>query len=226
MKKMMFGLLYVVLGLLVFGLLYLAADAIGSRLAVNQDQSKQQDRHIQAFILSNGVHTDIVLPAKSGLQDWTHVFPLENNKDKAARPAYIAIGWGDKGFYLNTPEWKDLTAKTALVAALGIGETALHITYYQDLKPDSLCREIWINDSQFNALKDFILNSLDKDDQGNPIYIDTNAQYGDHDAFYEAKGSYSMFYSCNTWSNQALKHAQMPAARWTVFDTGILRHYR
>jgi len=116
--------------------------------------------------------------------------------------------------------------KTALIAGLGIGETALHITYYKNMVEDDLCYKIQIDTNQYNAIKDYVLEALDKDENGKPILIKTNAQYGDDDAFYEAKGAYNLFYSCNTWSNVALKKANMPSAVWTVFDTGILRHYK
>jgi hypothetical protein len=49
--------------------------------------------------------------------------------------------------------------------------------------------------------------------------------YGKHAAFYEAKGSYNLFYTCNTWANQALKAANQKAALWTVLDKGIFYHY-
>ena len=79
---------------------------------------------------------------------------------------------------------------------------------------------------QFVRLKDYVLNSRDLDEGGNSIVIQTSAQYGHTDAFYEARGAYSMFHSCNTWANKGLKVAHMPSAVWTVFDKGILRHYR
>lgn len=100
---------------------------------------KQLPTRYNVFVLSNGVHTDLVFPVHTDIIDWEDVFPLNNNISQDSVYKYVAIGWGDKGFYLNTPEWKDLTAKTALVAALGFGETALHVTYYKDLQEDSLC---------------------------------------------------------------------------------------
>ena len=56
--------------------------------------------------------------------------------------------------------------------------------------------------------------------------IETDAVYGNHDIFYEAKGSYNLFYTCNTWTNSALKAANQKASLWTVYDKGILYHYQ
>ena len=71
----------------------------------------------------------------------------------------------------------------------------------------------------------YVLESLETKDDKEPILIQTTAQYGNTDAFYEALGSYSMLYSCNTWTNNALKKANLPSGIWTVFDKGILRWY-
>lgn len=226
LRKMMMTLCYVLIGILVFAALYFAANFVLSRIPSNKGQEETKQQAITAYILSNGVHTDIVLPIKTEYQDWTTIFPIENTKGNSANHRYISIGWGDKGFYLNTPEWKDLTLKTALVAVFGIGETALHVTYYQNMVENKQCYKVLINADQFNQLKTYILNSMDTNPDGKPILIETQAQYGSDDAFYEAKGAYSLFYSCNTWANSALKKANMPAGIWTVFDTGILRHYQ
>lgn len=217
-------LLYSIGGLLLFVALYFGADAILSRISTNLN-IKSMPPQYEVYVLSNGVHTDIVMPIKSDIIHWDSIFSFSNTLKPDSSWRYVAIGWGDKGFYLNTPEWKDLTAKTAFVAATGIGETALHVTYYNNMKEDSLCYKIRIEKYQFEQLKSHVLQSLDYDSQHKPILINTKAQYGNSDAFYEAKGAYSMFYSCNTWTNQGLKRANMPSGIWTVFDKGILRHY-
>lgn len=126
---------------------------------------------------------------------------------------------------MDTPEWKDLKVSTALIAALGLGESALHVTYHRDMQENSLCYRWMISSVQYETLIQYVKKSLDLG-HGKPILVQTDAQYGDSDAFYEAKRSYSMFYSCNTWTNIALKQAKMPAGIWATFDTGILSHYQ
>ena len=224
MRRILMILLYILLGLIVFAGLYFASDAILSRIPATA-AIKQLPKKYQVYLLSNDVHTDVVFPVVSDQIDWRSIFPSKDIKSKDSTYRYVGIGWGDKGFYLNTPEWKDLTAKTALVAALGIGETALHVTYLRNVEEGELCYAYSVDSIQYAQLINHVKSSLDLDESNNPIYINTTAQYGDSDAFYEAKGAYSMFYSCNTWTNQALKRANMPAGVWTVFDKGILRHY-
>lgn len=227
MKKVFVGIGYILLGVVSFALLYFIAEFVLSRIPATRSLPAQRatQRDIVIYLLSNGVHTDIVFPVKSSHIDWHSIFPYEHTLGKDRHKDWVAIGWGDKGFYLNTPEWKDLSLKTALVAGLGIGESAVHVTYYDKVEEDSLCRRICITSDQYRTLIEYVLRSLERDKDGRPIYIETTAQYGMDDAFYEAKGAYHVFYSCNTWTNNALKEAKLPAAVWTVFDKGILRHY-
>ena len=60
---------------------------------------------------------------------------------------------------------------------------------------------------------------------GKVIFIPTDAVYGINDAFYDAKGKYSFFETCNTWANDGLKEAGQKAALWTPSDLGIFQHY-
>ncbi|WP_343536923.1 TIGR02117 family protein [Sphingobacterium thalpophilum] len=224
MKRLLKVLGYIILGIIGFCVLYLVAEYSLSRLVAARIDAAA-DRSVQVYVKSNGVHTDVVVPVLSAEMDWSTLFPYANTQGKKTDYHYVGIGWGDKGFYLETPEWKDLKASTAFTAAFGLGESAIHVTYYRAIQENDLCFGYKISPQQYRALIQYIHESLDLH-EGHPILVETNAQYDDADAFYEAKGAYSMFYSCNTWTNNALKKAGMPAGIWATLDKGILSHYR
>jgi len=78
LKKMIKIAAGILLSLLAVLLIYVALEAILSRIeASRKDSGLVKD--IRVFVLSNGVHTDIVLPVKSDLIDWFTVFPYANN---------------------------------------------------------------------------------------------------------------------------------------------------
>lgn len=185
-----------------------------------------QKKEIPIYIYTNGVHTDIVMPVKNDLQDWGSKIPFSNIRSQQTDYSYIGIGWGDKGFYLDTPTWADLKFSTAFKAAFWLSESAMHCTYYKTMKEGSDCKMIMISRSQYTNLVRFIEDKFDRDQNGNFILIPTDAVYSDHDAFYDAKGKYSFLYTCNTWSNDALKAAGQKAAFWTPSDFGIFQHYK
>ncbi|WP_136669170.1 TIGR02117 family protein [Flavobacterium sp. H122] len=195
-----------------------------SKISVNSNTAAE-GQTIPVYILSNGVHTDIVVPVKNHLYDWTQKVKFENTIAKDTSAQFLAFGWGDKGFYLETPTWADLKFSTALKAATGFSASAIHATFYKSLKENDNCKRIMISESEYMDLVGFISNSFEQD-LGNFLKIETDAVYGKNDAFYEAKGSYSLFHTCNTWTNNALKAANQKAALWTPTDTGILYHYK
>ena len=202
---------------------YLLIVTLLSFVSVNEDFAENQ-KEIPIYILTNGVHTDVVLPLKSEHYDWTNQLKPEHTKAKDSTYQYAALGWGDKGFYLETPTWEDLKATTALKAASGLSATAMHVTFYKDLKESNSCKKLQISSDNYKKLILFINESF-QTKSGEYLKIETEAVYGKHDVFYEANGSYSLFYTCNSWANQALKAANQKAALWTISDSGIFRHY-
>ncbi|RLJ31651.1 uncharacterized protein (TIGR02117 family) [Chryseobacterium sp. 7] len=206
-------IIYVILGLLIP---YIPVSA----------KDDGQKKEIPIYIYTNGVHTDIVMPVRNDLQDWSQKIPFANTKSKKTDYQYIGVGWGDKGFYLDTPTWADLKFSTAVKAAFWLSDSAMHCTYYNTMKEGDDCKMIIISRSQYKSLVKYVEDKFDRDQNGNFILIPTNAVYSDNDAFYDAKGTYSFLYTCNTWSNNALKAAGQKAALWTPSDFGIFQHYK
>ena len=202
---------------------YLLIVTLLSFVSVNEDFAENQ-KEIPIYILTNGVHTDVVLPLKSEHYDWTNQLKPEHTKAKDSTYQYAALGWGDKGFYMETPTWADLKASTELKAASGLSTTAMHVTFYKDLKESKSCKKLQISFDNYKKLILFINESF-QTKSGEFLKIETDAVYGKHDVFYEANGSYSLFYTCNSWANQALKAANQKASLWTISDSGIFRHY-
>lgn len=213
-----------ILSLIVFVLIIFLSEKVLSGMMI-EDKYPNEKKDITIYLKSNGVHTDIVLPVVYDSIDWSTIFLFQHTKSKDTVYSFVSIGWGDKGFYLNTPEWSDLTFKTAFIAVSGLGETALHVTYYQSILEDERTKKIMISEKQFHLLTQYILDALEKDSAGRAIYIETDAQYGNSDAFYEAVGSYSMFKTCNTWTNNALKYSGIPCSYWVAFESGIIENH-
>lgn len=185
-----------------------------------------EKKEIPIYIYTNGVHTDIVMPVKNELHDWSTKIPFANTKSKRTDYQYVGIGWGDKGFYLDTPTWADLKFSTAFNAAFWLSESAMHCSYYIKMTVADDCKMMMISKSQYKDLVKFVDEKFDKDANGNYIFIPTDAVYDDNDAFYDAQGKYSFLNTCNTWANDALKAAGQKAAFWTPSDYGIFLHYK
>ncbi len=223
LKKPFLILLLSIGSIFTFLIIYIFIIIIGSLITVNK-KAIQKDE-VEVFIYSNGVHTDIVMPTVSSQIDWRDVFSPLNTKAKDSTLQYVSIGWGDKGFYLNTPTWADLKFSTAFKAAFGLSESALHVTYYPTMTESSNCKRVMISKDNYQRLIAFIQQTAVLTETNKTSYIRTNANYGNTDAFYDAFGKYNLFNTCNTWANSALKSAHIKAALWTPLDKGIFYHY-
>ena len=205
------------------GIYFLSAFCL-SRITVNAKPSNTKE--VTIYIMTNGVHTDIVMPAVNNEINWTKEIPYTNTLEADSSYQYLAIGWGDKKFYLETPKFSDLKLSTALRAISGLSTSAMHATYYKNIKENDECKKIMISREQYKQLIDYVLNSFEKDNTGHVVNVKTPIHYDIGDAFYEAKGSYSIFKTCNTWANAALKACGQKSCLWTIFDTGIFLKYK
>ena len=184
------------------------------------NHAPQPANGVQIFVMTNGVHTDFVLPVDRPEMDWLQYIPISDFK-RAHHPRYITFGWGDKGFYIETPEWSDLKASTAFKALFFLSSTAMHVSYMNS-KPieDKDCKSIILTEKQYEKLINYIQGSFKKNADGNVILIPGKG-YDAYDNFYEANGTYSLIKTCNGWLNNGLKNIGVKTAIWAPFDKCI-----
>ena len=206
-------------------ILYFLAYFILSRITVEGE--KKSDATIVVYFMNSGVHTDFVLPVKNKFVDWREYFPRENTKGNDTSLNLIAIGLGDKDFYLNTPEWADLTFKTAFCAGFGLGTSAIHATYHASILTDRPTVKLLLNENQYKRLVNYITQSLKYDKNNQTILLSTknNKILKNNDAYYVANKNFSFLSSCNTWINNGLKASGQKACLWTTLPQGLLYQY-
>lgn len=208
-------------------LLYAVAAWLLPYIPVNKNARSEGLEEISIYIRTNGVHTDIVAPMHSVLMDWNTIVPFENTDSRDTTFQYASFGWGDKGFYLETPDWADLKFSVAFKAMFHLGSSAMHVTFYKKMHLGKDCKEIKISKQEYEKLILYLKKSFQYDAAGKTIQIITrNDGYGRDDAFYEAAGVYDLFHTCNTWANNALKAADQKACLWTALDKGIFYQYK
>lgn len=77
-------------------LLYLGSAHCLSRIAMNI--TPKSGEYATIYILTNGVHTDIVVPIKSDVINWSNILKYEHTVGKDSVVDYVAFGWGRQGF--------------------------------------------------------------------------------------------------------------------------------
>ena len=177
---------------------------------------------IPIFVRTNGVHAELILPSRSAAADWTAEFPARHMRSLAAPTEWIAFGWGDRNFMINTPTWSALHPTTAIVALSGLGDGAMHVEYIETPAAYK-SREIRVSPAEYEKLVTYVRASFVRDTDGSVRQIDAPG-YFESDAFYEAVPSYTFWYTCNEWTRRALAEAGIRTAVWAPFDTAIFHH--
>ena len=178
---------------------------------------------VTIYVASDGIHTDIIVPMASAARDWRSMLAADWIPSYAVQAPFIAIGWGDRGFYLATPTWGDLQASTAIRAMTGLSGTVMHLQAVGTPIVSDRVRRVVIGAAQLQRLTEFIEASFARDPTGLPMVI-ASAHYNDYDTFYEARGFYSFVFTCNEWAREALWQAEMRVPIWSPFAAAIFYH--
>ena len=203
-------------------LIYLACAFIFSRITIEGHKEKKAVHTV--YLMKSGIHIDFLLPICNEIKDWQEEFPISNTLSKDSTYKKIAIGWGSKDFYMNTPTWDDLTLKIFLISNFGLGSSAIHVKYYTDTLPkDSKIASLKLSANQYKKLVKYIENSLKRSGTTKSSFIlpKNPKVLSNNDAYYDAGQTYSLLFTCNSWINNGLKTSGQKACLWTPYSQGI-----
>lgn len=212
------------LAVLMLPVLYVSLAVVLGLVPVNRDFDTDQQDGVEVFVWSNGVHTSFVVPLRSDSVDWAAQFPGAHFRNVAPEAmTHAAFGWGDQGFYLETPTWGDLTVGTTVRALFARSETAMHVTYLRRPRPSATMKRLVVTEQQYALLVDHITTSFRRTDDGALVWIEQSG-YGPRDTFYEAVGSYNLFQTCNDWTGRGLRSIGVRMGVWTPFAQSVMHH--
>lgn len=160
------------------------------------------------YVVSNGVHLNILLPMQSDAMNWKQILPttLAHSQEP-----FVQIGWGSRSFYTQVPTWADLTPKVAM-QALFFDESVLYV------QPANLPAS---NDKRVRHLR-MCKQELTAFSQDIAKQFASTQPITSFNDYYPAHGHYTPLLTCNEWVRQRLKHRSMPL--WSPFDQPILNH--
>ncbi|HEX5103383.1 MAG TPA: TIGR02117 family protein [Pirellulaceae bacterium] len=183
-----------------------------------------RDNCVRIYVRSNEVHTDLVLPVVCDevAADWRLLFPLRDFWGNVKEPEFVAFGWGNRDFYVNTPTWAEFRLSTACRALFWPSETVLHVEYLDGVTPGDQMRPILLTREQYRELADFVAASVGETNASGQALTVTEFSYGRSDRFYSGAGRYHCFNTCNQWTGRGLKRAGVPTGLWTPLKPQVL----
>lgn len=194
---------------------YAVAGLVGGALPANAGWTPPE-RGVRIFVESNGIHVGIVVPKVAAGVDWRGRAPGADLRDpRYAGYDHLAIGWGERAFFLDTATWADVRPGTVLHAARGSDATLMHVEHVPAPRPGGDVRAIVLRPDEYRRLSARILD-------GFAPTATAYRGYAANDVFYAARGHYDAVHTCNAWVGDALRRAGVRIGRWTPFPVTVL----
>ena len=185
---------------------------------------EEPSRGVLIFVRNNGVHVELVLPATAAGFDLYRLVPPAHIRDPQAARGWVALGWGQREFYLETPRWADLTIRNAARAVFG-GDALMHVEHLALPRATADTRPLCLDRQAYGRLVARMTSSFVLGESGQPIPL-LGRGYGDNDVFYEAHGRYNALRTSNQWTADALADAGVKIGLWTPFAQGIMWRFK
>ena len=197
---------------------------IGSAIPRNADW-QEPDEGIPIMIATNGVHTEIVMPIITPIKDWRATFPAAAlpRPGDGWLPTHIAVGWGEREVFLNTPTWTDLAPSTALRIIFRGGDGLVRVAPYVNPQPSEHYRVLQLRPAEYRRLSERVAQALPKLRPGEKrdefVGFD-RATYN-----YAANGRYTLGNTCNQWVSDTLAYAGVRVGAWTPLAGGVMKWF-
>lgn len=202
---------------------FLALLLTGTLVPVNRD-FRQTPGGVPIYVVSNGLHTDVVLPlreARTG-QDWLQELHQPALSAQFAGYQYVAFGWGNEGFYLGSMGGK-FPGPKAVLGAIFPSKTLMHVDFYRGApKAGPRVVPLLISVEQYQRLTSYVRSSFSPPDSLGQYPLRQPAGYTPEDFFFRAQGRYHALRTCNDWTNRGLRNAGIRAALKAPFAASVL----
>ena len=207
-------------GIVGLGLVYLLAAVVGTVWRSDASGGNEGGLTRTVYILSNGFHSDIVLPVTGAS---AHAdLPIERSDFESGLEgaSYLIVGWGSQTAYTSLLALSDLTPEV-IVNALLLDRSVMHVQPWSgSITVGEGVFPLELGEDQYRRLVDFVAATFSGDDNGSALLLEGITQgYGD--VFYRARPRFSMFYGCNAWTGEALRTAGVSFGVWTPFAQSI-----
>ena len=164
------------------------------------------------YVVNHGLHTGLAIARPDLVQVLPALAEAFGDGD------FVEFGWGDEDFY-RAPQ---ATLSLALRALFGSTATVLHAVRI-DGDPRrrfaaSEVIEVRVTEDGYRRLLAFVAATFTHTATGTLAVLGPGL-YGES-RFYQAEGSYSLFYTCNTWVAEALAASGCPMSPAAAITAG------
>jgi uncharacterized protein (TIGR02117 family) len=199
-----------------------AVALIGAFTPTKWFYAQQADCSVPIYISNvNNFHAEIILPVSNEAFDWRQQLDLRQLGADADQYQYLSFGWGDRNFFLNS-SFDPITIFDVLFIP---GPSVMHVwghpTPKLQLGAAFELKKVNLSKAEYLQLTKFINNSFQRSTDNQTSYIKQGLY--PNSGFYEAIGSYSFLRTCNTWTAEALRVADVNTPLWGALAPAVMR---
>ncbi|NJP09016.1 MAG: TIGR02117 family protein [Leptolyngbyaceae cyanobacterium RU_5_1] len=215
---------YPVLGL-VAGVALLAIAALTPR---KWSFSQTEPCEFTVYVSGDEFHTNFFVPVETSVYDWGDHLNLDGIAGSSSKDyRYLQFGWGDRIFYMETPSWDQVSPTNALRSLFfWQNASAMFVKGHSSVPhfPNETLKCIRLSKTDYLALMNFIDTSFQADKQGHKQRIGSGQDQ--QSGFYAAHGYYSAIKTCNSWTADGLRAANINTPLWAGLAAPIMYHLR
>jgi uncharacterized protein (TIGR02117 family) len=171
----------------------------------------------------NQFHAELIVPVTNAAYDWRSHLNLKELGPDADTYRYLSFGWGDRDFFLRG-SFDPISIFDALFLP---SSTVMHVWGHQELQhlsPAFEVKQVQLSRAQYLKLTAFINAGFQRSRTGKLRYI-RQGLYS-NSAFYKAVGTYSIFRTCNIWTAEGLRRADVNTPLWSALAPAIMHQLK
>ncbi|MFN3210380.1 MAG: DUF2459 domain-containing protein [Roseovarius sp.] len=167
---------------------------------------------VEIRLVAGPIHYDFLLPLTHRTREGLGMLKEAGLPLQEPQARWLVIGWGSRAFYTHEGSYGDVPAATLWRAVTG-DAAVLRADVIGPLPSDFEAPVLRLTQAQYSALLTAIADDLNRD--ANAARALTVRGFTDSDMLFEARGSFHIFRTCNTWIARTLRRAGVPFGFWT-----------
>ena len=183
----------------------------------------QQGCKFKLCVTDIGIHSGIIMPVQNEIFDWQTYLPLNEITKKANLDyKYLEFGWGERDFYMNAPSQIHLQISAGLKALFWLNPSVIRVEGHQKLPQTIKIKCFGVSQQGYLNIVQFIQNTFKLDKKGQRIRLSYDNPV--NVSYFDAKGTYSIVRTCNNWTAEGLRSAEVNTPLWGGLSSAILWH--
>lgn len=195
--------------------LYLLGAALGGVVAGPQDTPPEapdaETTHV--LLISGPIHYDFALPLTAETRAAFEALSQAGLELHHPNARWLLVGWGARDFYTTTGGYGDLSLRSIWRAVTG-DASVLRADLWGAVPEGHDLPQIALSSTEYAALLGAIRASFARGPDDAPLPVATPG-FTVTDRFFEARGRFHLFQTCNTWISRMIRSAGLSFGAWT-----------